>query len=142
MTPVRFYFVVSVSCLIPRDPNVNSKTASWSDWETSYLEGLRQDVEAKLPKDGFHIEYRKHSPIDRKRRLYKAEFVVSVLHFFSRTQISRPKKAFGNFSVGAKSFAKAKAMLQEQIADALKRDYVITAVAYEYAASRTFVFQD
>jgi hypothetical protein len=61
---VRFYFGVSVSCLIPPDPREKRDDVSDDKWDDFCLEKLRVDVEAKLSKEGFDVAYRKHAPID------------------------------------------------------------------------------
>jgi len=140
---VRFYFGVSISCLIPPNPHGKRDDVPDDVWEDRYLEPLRGDLEARLSKDGFQVIYRKHVPIDGALGLYAADFVVSALHAFPATQVYIPKQGQGRsaeFSVRKKSFSKAKTTLERKIADSLKRDYVVN-VTCEYAASRLFVFE-
>jgi hypothetical protein len=139
---VRFYFGVSVSYLIPQNPHVKRDNVSDDKWEDDYLDGLRVDVEDKLPKEGFDVAYRKHTPIDGALRLYDVDFVVSALHPFPAVQLFTSREGIAGFSVKTEPFSKAKAILERKIADALKLDYVINAIAYEYAASRTFVYEE
>ena len=139
---VRFYFGVSVSYLIPPNPHGKRDDVSDNKWEDGYLEKLRSDVEAKLSKEGFDVAYRKHAPIDSALRLYAVDFVVSALHPFPAVQFFTPRKGFVGFTVRTKPFSKVKTNLQRKIADALRTDYVMNAIAYEYAASRSFVYEE
>lgn len=139
---VRFYFGFSISHIIPPNPHTKRDKVSDEDWEDRYLDELRSDVEAKLSKEGFDVAYRKHSPADSGQRLYAVDFVVSALHSFPRVQYFEPNKGFVGFSVRQKPFLKAKDHLEKKIKNALKFDYVVNAVACEYAASRSFVFEE
>jgi hypothetical protein len=140
--PVRFYFGVFVSYLIPPNPHTKRGGLSKDKWEDGYLEKLRDDVSARLSKEGFDAAYRKHAPIDNALRLYAVDFVVSALHLFPAVQIFSPRRGFGGFRVKARPFSKAKTTLERKIAGALKMEYVINTIAYEYAASRTFVYEE
>jgi hypothetical protein len=82
---VRFYFGVSISCLIPPNPGPHESGGILGPWPKRCLERLRADIEAKISEAGFEVlevAYRKHATIDGALRLYAADFVVSVLHLF------------------------------------------------------------
>lgn len=68
------------------------------------------------------------------------DFVVSTLHPFLGIEIAKAKRH--NFRIKARPFSKAKKVIGGKIADALKMDYVVNAIAYEYAAYMTFIFVD
>jgi hypothetical protein len=126
--------------LIPPNPHTKREGVLDKEWEDSYLDKLRGDIEKKLSSEGFDVAYRKHKPINISRRLYAVDFVVSILHPFGKIEIARAKGP--NFRIKAGPFSKAKNVIGGKIADALKMDYVINAIAYEYAAYRTFIFED
>ena len=137
-TYVRFYFGVSISYLIP--PTPYGKRDPDENWADCCLERLRADIEAKISKEGFEVAYRKQATIDSARRQYAADFVVSALHPFPAAQLFTPRKGFFGFSVRTKPFSKVKTILERKIADSMK-DYAVNAIAYEYAASRVFVYE-
>ena len=83
---VRFYFSVSISCLIPPNPHGKRGGALDDDWEKECMTRVLCDLKAKLSKDAFDVAYRKHVPLDSARRLYAADFVVSALHMFLATR--------------------------------------------------------
>jgi predicted nucleic acid-binding Zn finger protein len=132
---VRFYFGVSVSCLIPPNPHGKRDGVSDDDWREDNLRQVSNDLDTKLSEVGFEVAYRKHKPIDGALRLYAADFVVSALHMFPAAQLI----AFGRVRKG--HFSKAKSILESKIANLLKSDYVVNAITYEYAACRTFFFE-
>jgi hypothetical protein len=142
---VRFYFGVSISCLIPPNPDGKHDHVPEENrkrrWERRCLNRLLADIEAELSKEGFVVGYRKHVPIDSALRLYAADFVVSALHPFPAAQLLTPRKGYFGFRVRAKPFSKVKTMFERKIADCLKMYYVVNAITYEYAASRDFVYE-
>ena len=138
---VRFYFGVSISYLIPPNPYGKRDHVADENWADRCLERLRADIEAKISKEGFEVAYRKHATINGALRLYAADFVVSALHPFPAAQLFTPRKGFSGFRVRTKPFSKVKTIFERKIADSLKMDYVVNAIAYEYAASRDFVFE-
>ena len=138
---VRFYFGVSVSCLIPPNPHRKRDGIPDDQWEEDYLGPMLNDLKAKLSNDGFEIAFRKHVPVDDTLRLYAVDFVVSHLHRFPAEQVFTPRKNYTGFSVRKRSFSITKSVLEGKIADSLKRDYVVNVIAYEYAASRSFGFE-
>jgi hypothetical protein len=140
---VRFYFGVSISHLIP--PNPYGKGGRGRPfrrpWAERCMERLRADIEAKISREGFEVGYRKHVAVNAALRLYAADFVVSTLHRFPAAQIFFPRKKQSDFKVKTKRFSKIKTILQKKIVDLLKIDYVVNSIAYEYAASRDFIYE-
>jgi hypothetical protein len=138
---VRFYFGVSISYLMPPNPYGKHDHAPEEKWARRCFKRLQADIAAKISKEGFEVAYRKHTTIDDALRLYAADFVVSALHPFPAAQLFTPRKGFSGFRVRTKPFSKVKTIFARKIADSLKTDYVVNAIAYEYAASRNFVYE-
>lgn len=137
---VRFYFEVTVSCLIPLIPRHQRKGMSNDKWEKNYLERVAEDLKNKIASAGFDAAYREHAPLDNAARLYAVRFIVSALYPFPVAQMFSVKMG-AKFRVSNKALTKAKLELEKKIADLLENDYVITKIAYEYAASRFFIFE-
>lgn len=137
---VRFYFEVTVSCLIPPIPRQQRKGVSSDQWEKNYLERVTEDLKDKMASAGFDAAYREHAPLDSAARLYTARFIVSALHPFPVAQMFSVKMG-SKFRVSNTGLTKAKHNLEKKIAGLLENDYVVTAIVYEYAASRSFAFE-
>lgn len=137
---VRYYFEVTVSCLIPLIPRHQRKGMSNDEWEKNYLERVAEDLKNKIASAGFDAAYREHAPLDSAARLYAARFIVSALYPFPVAQMFSVKMG-SKFRVSNKALTKARLDLEKKIADLLENDYVVIKIAYEYATSRFFVFE-
>src|ERR1700709_1666418 len=109
---VRFYFSVTISCLIPRNPHGKRDRVPDEKWEEGCLGGVRNDLQAKLSKAEFDVAYRKHVPIGGALRLYEATFGVSALHLFPATQVIIPRPGYVGFTIRKKSFGQARAAFE------------------------------
>jgi hypothetical protein len=138
---VRFYFEIILSCLIPRDPHLKRGGISRGKWETSFLFRMQSEIEEKFSKEGLDAQYRKYTPINEKLRVYAVHFVVSALHPFPAAQLFVPRGRH-EFGVKSKFFVKEKLLIEEKIKKILGKDYVVNAISYQYAASRSFMFFD
>lgn len=137
---VRFYFEVTVSCLIPPIPRHQRKGMSNGKWEKKYLERVAEDLKNKIASAGFDAAYREHAPIDSAARLYAARLIVSALHQFPVAQMFSVEMG-SKFRVSKTALTKARLGLEKKIAGLLENDYVMIKIVYEYAASRFFVFE-
>ncbi|WP_156884568.1 hypothetical protein [Pandoraea thiooxydans] len=138
---VRLYFSVSVLCLIPPNPHGGRHGVPDAEWEGGCVERVEADLKARLSMAGFDVAYREHVPIDEGRRLYVARFAVTALCSFSADQVFAVRNAFSRFRIKKKPLLKEKGVQETKIWNALKSDYVVNAISYEYAASRNFVYQ-
>ncbi|WP_322050172.1 hypothetical protein [Paraburkholderia bannensis] len=138
---VRFYFSVSVLCLIPPNPHGARDSVLDAKWEKNRLERVEADLKARLSMVGFDAAYREHMLVDEARRLYVARFAVSAPCSFSAAQVFTARKGYSGFRGKKTPLLKAKAIQETKIRDALKRDYVVNAISYEYAASWSFVYE-
>jgi hypothetical protein len=137
---VRFYFEVTVSCLIPPIPRQQRKGVSSHEWERNFLDRVTEDLKVKMVSLGSDVAYREHAALDSVARIYTARFIVSALHPFPVTQIFLVKMG-SKFRLSKTGFTKAKHNLEKKVAGLLENDYVVTAIVYKYAASRCFTFE-
>ncbi len=138
---VRFYFEVSISCLIPRNPHRRRGGAGDAAWEERQMERVREDLIAALPIKGLDIGYRDHEVVDDLRRLYVAHFVVSVAQNFHAAESWSQRKGESKFSVKSKRFLTARKDLATKIRNALRDAWVVNAISYEFAASWGFAYE-
>ena len=126
---VRFYFIVSIACLIPKDPDGRRSASSKKGWEQEFLGSMASEIEGKLSQDSFDAGYLDHSSLDPASRLYEAAFAVSKVVAFPLDANSRKREA------------STRNVIQKSIHDTLKWHYVVQSVAFDYSACRDFVWE-
>jgi hypothetical protein len=133
--PVRFYFSISISCLIPSNPSDNVDEFTDVEWERLSIRKLEAELEGILSEHGLEIAYVSHKSIKATYRLFAARFTVSRLHSFHNAEVSRR-----DGKVKKTALEKTKIKISNQIIDTLKPNYVVTDISYKCAVSRTFQF--
>jgi hypothetical protein len=113
---VRFYFSVSVLCLIPPNQHGGRDSVPDADWEKDRLERVEADLKARLSMVGFEAAYPEHMLVDEARRLYVTRFAVCAPCSFSAAQVFTARKGYSGFRVKKMPLLKAKAIQETKIA--------------------------
>ncbi|MFP3637446.1 hypothetical protein [Paraburkholderia sp. SIMBA_054] len=138
---VRFFFDLSISFLIPRNPHNRRDGISDASWEQSCIDEAASTLAEKLNPRGFDVAYRAHHLVDTEHRLHVVHFAVSAARDFDIRRASAPRKGRPLYALRPGEVATTKSRLGAELRDALKGRWVINAITYRYLAAWHFVYE-
>ncbi len=138
---VRFFFDLSISYLIPRNPHNRRDGITDASWEQGWTDEATSGLAEVLKSRGFEIAYRTHQLVDKEHRLYAVHFAVSAARVFDVQRASVRRKGRAQYAPRPSELARKKSQLEADLRGALQDRWVANAITYNYAAAWHFTFE-